>query len=131
LKPREIISGLELIEDLPGTGPPAQMGDTVVYNLRIHLNRGYEVPLNEMQAEQPLPEGTVEFIDGRPLVKHRLTLGKRKVIAGVEKSLADMMAGGYRRVRVSPHLAYGESGVPGLIPGNAVLLIELWMREVG
>jgi peptidylprolyl isomerase len=131
LKPREIISGLELIEDRPGTGPPAEMGDTVVYNLRIYLNRGDEVLVNEVQAEQSFPEATVESFDGRPLVRHRLTLGKRKAIAGVEKTLAGMMAGGYRRVRVSPHLAYGQSGVPGLIPGNAVLLIELWMLEVG
>lgn len=131
MQSQERISGLQLIEDLPGTGPPAEVGDAVVYNLRIHLNRGDEVLMNELQAEQLLPEATVEYVDGRPLISHRLTLGKREAIAGVEKALAGMKAGGYRRVRVSPHLGYGERGVPGSIPAHAVLLIELWMREVG
>jgi FKBP-type peptidyl-prolyl cis-trans isomerase len=41
-----------------------------------------------------------------------------------------MKPGGYRKVKVSPHLAYGERGIPGLIPTNAVLVIEIWLRQV-
>jgi FKBP-type peptidyl-prolyl cis-trans isomerase len=41
-----------------------------------------------------------------------------------------MKAGGYRKVRVSPHLAYREKGIAGLIPENAVLVIEIWLREI-
>jgi FKBP-type peptidyl-prolyl cis-trans isomerase len=41
-----------------------------------------------------------------------------------------MQAAGYRKIRVSPHLAYRDRGVPGLIPANAVLLVEVWVREV-
>jgi FKBP-type peptidyl-prolyl cis-trans isomerase len=39
-----------------------------------------------------------------------------------------MKAGGYRKV--SPHLAYREKGMAGLIPENAVLVIEIWLREI-
>ena len=41
-----------------------------------------------------------------------------------------MQVGGLRRVRVSPHLAYGAAGVPGLIPANAVLTFEVELLEV-
>ena len=41
-----------------------------------------------------------------------------------------MKKGGYRKVRISPHLAFRDKGLPGLVPANAVLVIELWLREV-
>jgi FKBP-type peptidyl-prolyl cis-trans isomerase len=51
-------------------------------------------------------------------------------MAGVEYSLLGMKEGGYRKVRVSPHLAYREEGLGDLIPANAVLIVELWLREL-
>ena len=44
-------SGIKLLNDREGSGESAKKGDTVIYNLRIHLNKGDEVPLNERQAE--------------------------------------------------------------------------------
>jgi FKBP-type peptidyl-prolyl cis-trans isomerase len=41
-----------------------------------------------------------------------------------------MKAGGYRKVRVSPHLAYRDKGIPDLIPPDAVLVVELWLRAI-
>ena len=41
-----------------------------------------------------------------------------------------MKSGGYRKVRVSPHLAYRDKGLPGLIPEDAVLVFEIWMQEI-
>jgi FKBP-type peptidyl-prolyl cis-trans isomerase len=41
-----------------------------------------------------------------------------------------MRVGGYRKVRISPHLAYGAAGVAGKIPANAVLVYELWLTSV-
>ena len=102
-------------------------GDRVTYNLRIFLNRGEEVPLNEAQAEE-VPAARLREEGGRPVVDRIITLGKRQAIAAVEYSLAGMREGGYRKVRASPHLAYGKQGVPGLIPENAVLILEIWLR---
>ena len=59
-----------------------------------------------------------------------LTLGRRRAIAGVEYALVGMKRGGYRKVRVNPHLAYRDQGVDGLVPANAVLIVELWLREI-
>ena len=121
--------GLELLVDDDGEGRAAADGDTLVFNMRVFLNRGDEVPLNEQQAAQ-LPASMIRTVAGRALVDHTLVLGKRRAIAGVEHALYGMKAGGHRRVRISPHLAYREHGVPGLIPGNAVLEVELWLREL-
>ena len=55
-------------------------------------------------------------------------LGCREAIAGVEHALMGMKVGGYRKVRVSPHLAYRDKGIPDLVPPDAVLIVELWLR---
>jgi|SRR5690349_24255464 FKBP-type peptidyl-prolyl cis-trans isomerase (trigger factor) len=123
-------SGIKLLEELEGTGEPAGKGDRVVYNLRIFRNRGEEVPLNERQAEHLAKEKIRTDDAGRPLVNHKITLGSREAMAGVKYSLIGMKPGGYRKVRVSPHLAYRDAGVDGLIPPDAVLIVELWLREL-
>ena len=45
--------------------------------------------------------------------------------AGLFYGLHGMRVGGTRTLRIAPHLAYGEKGVPGLIPANAVLTVEV------
>jgi FKBP-type peptidyl-prolyl cis-trans isomerase len=57
-------------------------------------------------------------------------LGSREAMAGVEYSLIGMKKGGYRKVRVSPHLAFRDKGLPDLVPPNAVLVVELWLRDL-
>ena len=128
-KIREIGRGITLLAEMGGQGPPAARGDRVIFNMKLWLNRGDEVPLNSIQAPH-LPEFMIRVVDGEKLVDHTAGLGRREVFAGVERTLVGMTAGGYRKVRVSPHLAYGEKGLPGLIPENAVLTIEIWLREI-
>jgi FKBP-type peptidyl-prolyl cis-trans isomerase (trigger factor) len=128
-KMSEVARGITLVTEVEGRGPPAARGDRIIFNMKIWLNRGDEVPLNAIQA-QHLPEQMIRSVAGEKLVDHAATLGKREIIAGVERSLIDMKAGGYRKVRVSPHLAYREKGLPGLIPEHAVLVVEIWLREI-
>ena len=122
-------SGIKLLDERDGAGAPAKKGDKVIYNLKIYLNKGEEVPLNERQAEY-LPEKMLRDENGSRFVDHNLTLGRRQAIAGVEHTLFGMKQGGYRKVRVSPHLAYRDQGLEGLIPANAVLIVELWLRQI-
>jgi FKBP-type peptidyl-prolyl cis-trans isomerase len=122
-------SGIKLLDELEGSGEAAKKGDKVVYNVRIHLNKGEEVPLNERQAEN-LPVNMLRTEKGRRLVDHEVILGKRRAIAGIEYALIGMKAGGYRKVRLSPHVAYRDEGLTDLIPPNAVLNVELWLRQV-
>jgi FKBP-type peptidyl-prolyl cis-trans isomerase (trigger factor) len=121
--------GIKLLAEHEGIGDPVKKGHRVVYNLKIFLNKGEEVPLNERQAEH-LPAEMIRTIEGDRFVDHRITLGSREAMAGVEYSLIGMKKGGYRKVRVSPHLAFRDKGLPDLVPPNAVLVVELWLRDL-
>lgn len=124
-----VARGIKLLEEIEGKGQTAKKGDRVVYNLRIFLNQGEEVPLNKVQSKN-LPVHMLRMEENFTFVDHTTTLGKRQTIAGVERSLIGMKEGGYRKVRVSPHLAYGEKGISGLIPEYAVLVIEIWLQKI-
>ena len=122
------LRGLKLLEEREGGGTPANKGDRVVFNMRLFLNKGDEVPLNTMQAEQ-LPKEMIRVVAGVTLIDHTIVLGHRESIAGVEHALMGMKVGGYRKVRVSPHLAYRGKGIPDLVPPDAVLVCDIWLRE--
>ena len=123
------LSGLTLLEEREGEGRSAERGDRVVYNARLFLNKGDEVPLNERQV-QHLPEDMIRVEAGVTFVDHKTLLGSRQTIAGVEHTLIGMKVGGYRKVRVSPHLAYRDKGIPDLVPPDAVLICEIWLRDI-
>jgi len=123
------LSGLKLLEEREGEGTPANKGDRVVYNTRIFLNQGDEVSLNAKQAEH-LPKEMVRVEGGVTFIDHSLVLGRRQAIAGVAHALMGMKVGGYRKVRVSPHLAYRDKGIQDLIPPDAVLICEIWLRDI-
>ena len=123
------MSGLKLLDEREGAGTPGKKGDRVVYNIRIFLNQGEEVPLNDIQAKQ-LPKEMVRVEDGVTFIDHTIVLGHRQAIAGIEHALIGMQVGGYRKVRVSPHLAYRDKGILDLIPPDAVLVVEIWLRDV-
>lgn len=103
------MSGIKVLEERAGTGAVAEKGDTVSFECAGFLSRGDCI--QEKRLEQA-------------------TLGRRQVIAGIGKALIGMREGGYRKVRISPHLAYRDSGVPGRIPPNAVLVYELTLISV-
>lgn len=123
------LSGLKLLEEREGEGSPARKGDRVTYNSRMFLNKGEEVPIQAKQIEQ-LPKDMIRVVDGISYVDHTVVLGRRQAIAGVEHALLDMKVGGYRKVRISPDLAYRDKGVPGFIPPNAVLIVKIWLRGI-
>lgn len=109
------MSGLTLLDEREGTGTPAHKGD--------------EVPLNDPQAKQ-LPKEIIRVVDGVTLIDRTIALGRREAMAGVEHALMGMKVGGYRKVRLSPHLAYRDKGIPDLIPPDAVLVVEVWLRAI-
>lgn len=123
------LSGIKLLEEREGEGTPANKGDRVLFNMRLFLNKGDEVPLNEMQAKH-LPKEMIRVVDGVTLIDRTIVLGRREAMAGVEHALMDMKVGGYRKVRVSPHLAYRDEGISNLVPPDALLIVELWLRKI-
>lgn len=72
----------------------------------------------------------IRVVDGVTFIDHTIVLGQRRAIAGVEHALIGMEADGYRKVRINSHLAYQDKGIPDLIPADAVLIVELWLRSL-
>jgi FKBP-type peptidyl-prolyl cis-trans isomerase len=102
-------SGIKLVEETEGEGSVAQKGDKVEFESQGFLNKG-------------------ECIQERMSATTRI--GERQIIAGIEYALIGMKPGGYRKIRISPHLAYRDAGVPDKIPPNAVLIYELWLQRI-
>lgn len=123
------LSGLKLLEEREGAGTPANKGDRVLFNMRLFLNKGDEVRLNETQTTH-LPKEMIRVVDGVTLIDRTIALGRREAVAGVEHALLGMKVGGFRKVRISPHLAYRDKGIPGLIPPDTVLIVEIWLRRI-
>ena len=126
----QISKGIKLLEDIPGNGPAAEKGDIVAYNARFFLRKGDEVTPDTKSIAAYRSHLHIRVVNGVELIDHTATLGKRQLIAGVEKALYGMRTGGYREVLVSPHLGYGKAGVDDSIPANAMLRILLWVRDV-
>ena len=105
----EIKPGIKLVSETEGIGPSVKKGDTITVRLNGWLNQG-----------EPVQENYVGEI----------VVGSRVVIPGIEYSLEGMKQGGKRKVKISPHLGYKETGVKDLIPSNAVLVYEIEILEV-
>lgn len=105
--------GIEIKDLTVGTGDEATKGSIVVANVREFLRRGDEV------SRAPL-FGTRRVID----------LTRRESIAGLRYGIRGMRVGGTREIVISPHLAYGEAGIPGRIPPNALLRCEVELVEI-
>jgi hypothetical protein len=71
------MSGLKLLDERERAGTPAKKGDRVGYNIRIFLNQGEKVSLNNFQAKQ-LPEDMVRVEAGFTFIDHRIVLGRRR-----------------------------------------------------
>lgn len=102
-------AGIRLESETTGTGREARSGDDVTIRYSLTLNRG----------------DTVQSLDS-----YRFTLGKRRVVAALEYGVLGMRVGGRRRYRAAPHLAYGNAGCEGLVPPNAVLLVDVTLLGV-
>jgi FKBP-type peptidyl-prolyl cis-trans isomerase len=102
-------SGVKIRDDSMGTGRLAEKGSQVTIRFDLSLNRGDVLRTGEIST---------------------FTIGKRQVIPGLEYGVSGMRVGGRRRIRLSPHLAYRDRGVPGLIPPDAVLVFEVELLAV-
>jgi FKBP-type peptidyl-prolyl cis-trans isomerase len=105
----EIKPGITLVSESVGSGQFVKKGDTVTVRLNGWLNHGDCVQENDV-------------VD--------IVVGRRDVIPGIEYSLEGMKPGGTRRVKISPHLGYKDTGVQGRIPANAVLIYDIEVLAV-
>ena len=98
-----------------------QRGHRYRIRIRLWLNEGQAVRWPAAWG----PVDTARLEDNGETLITELQLNRRSLINGLFYGVAGMCVGGTRRLEISPHLAYRETGVPGVIPGNAVLIAEI------
>lgn len=96
-----------------GTGPEAKVGDTVAVHYTGKLEDGTVFDTSRTRGEP------IEF-----------TLGAGRVIAGWEQGILGMKVGGSRTLVIPPALGYGDTGVPGAIPGGATLIFDVELMKI-
>jgi hypothetical protein len=118
---RRLRSGLTLLLDIPGAGEPVRRQHNYRIRLRLSLNRGE--PVRWQAPSGPVHVGRLED-DGATLITE-FRIDRRSLISGLFYGVDGMRVGGIRRLEIAPHLAYGDRGVPGIIPEHAVLIAEV------
>jgi peptidylprolyl isomerase len=96
------------ISEEEGTGKIAKNGDTVSVHYTGTLEDG-------TKFDSSLDRGT----------PFTFTLGIGQVIKGWDQGILGMKVGEKKTLTIAPELAYGEAGIPGIIPPNATLIFEV------
>ncbi len=103
-----------IIEDLLiGQGGEVKSGDTI----SIHYLG-------------TLPDGTKfdsSYDRGQPF---QTQIGVGQVIQGWDQGILGLKVGGKRRLTIPYQLAYGEFGIPGVIPPKATLIFEVELVSI-
>jgi ankyrin repeat protein len=123
--PRRLRSGLTLLNETRGKGEPVRRGHRYRIRLRLWLKNGRAVRWQSAWG----PVGAARLEENGETLITELQLNRRSLINGLFYGVDGMCVGGTRRLEISPHLAYREPGVPGVIPGNAVLIAEITILE--
>jgi hypothetical protein len=119
--------GLTLLVDVPGAGEPVRRLQRYRIRLRLHLNTGE--PVRWQAAWGPV--GIAALEDEGTTLLTEVRIDRRSLIAGLFYGVEGMRVGGMRRLEIAPHLAYGDRGVPDVIPAHAGLTAEITIVESG
>lgn len=116
-KPMEKVTELKIEDKVIGTGIEVLAGKTVKVNYTGSLTDGAVFDSNIIPS----------FRHVEPFI---FTLGAGQVIKGWDEGVAGMKVGGKRVLTIPSSMGYGDSGVPGAIPGGATLIFEVELLGV-
>jgi len=109
--------GVELLSESLGDGPVVVRHKHYQVRLCMWLSRGEPVVWDKSLYNRVEEDGVTRISD--------VHVHRGRLIAGLFYGMQGMHVGGTRTLRIAPHLAYGEQGVPGVIAANALLTIEV------
>lgn len=107
------ITELQIEELSVGSGEVAQIGDTVSVHYTGTLTDGTKFDSSKDR--------------GTPF---EFTIGEGMVIKGWDEGVPGMKIGGSRKLTIPYTMAYGERGIPGVIPAKATLIFEVELLEI-
>ena len=122
---RRLRSGLTLLVDIVGTGEAVRRQHRYRIRLRLWLNKRQAVRWPTAWG----PAGAARLEDEGETLFTEVRIDRRSLVNGLFYGADGMRIGGTRRLEIAPHLAYGDRGVPGVIPPGAVLTAELTILE--
>jgi hypothetical protein len=116
--------GIKILEDVVGEGPEIQRHRFYRMSLRIWLNKGDPViwtkPFGLLDQAHVSDDGQTLTADYR--------IDREFLFGGLFYGIEGMRIGGKRLLKLSPHLAYRDAGVEGMIPPKAVLKVEVFIH---
>lgn len=122
---KRLRSGLTLLVDIPGSGDLVRRQHNYRIRLRLWLHRGD--PVRWQAASGPVGAAWLEDEGATLMTEARID--RHTFINGLFYGIDGMRVGGMRRLEIAPHLAYGDRGVPGIIPAGAVLTAEITILD--
>jgi uncharacterized protein len=115
---RRLRHGLHLLWDVPGEGELVRRQQAYRIRLRVWLADG-----TPMRWPEDSTEDTEIDVMGDRIATTYVNRGR--TINGLFYGLEGMRIGGTRRLELAPSVAYGDAGVPGVIPPRATLRVEI------
>jgi peptidylprolyl isomerase len=106
-------SGLKYYELAAGDGATPEPGQLVAVHYTGWLEDGTKF------------DSSLDW--GQPFI---FPLGEQMVIPGWDEAVSTMKVGDQRQLVVPPELAFGETGIDGLIPPNSTLIFEVELVEI-
>ncbi len=106
-------SGLQYVDLQVGDGTTPTVGQLVTVNYTGFLE-----------------DGTVFDSSRERNTPFSFNIGEGRVIQGWDEGLATMSVGSNRLLIIPADLAYGESGIPDVIPPNATLIFDVELLEI-
>ena len=107
-------SGLKYHDLVVGKGPQPKPGQTVIVNYTGKFTNGKVFDSSLLPGRKPF----------------ELHLGRGEVIKGWDEGLSTMHVGGKRKLIIPPELAYGASGMPGVIPPYSTLTFDVELLKI-
>lgn len=117
--------GVKLLQETIGDGAEIERQKYYQIQLRCWLNKGEAIKWKH-------PWGMVDrsrLLEDGELLITSVRINREHLISGLFYGVEGMKIGGIRKLKISPHLAYGERGLPGIIPDNAALICEIKILE--
>jgi len=114
-------SGIKLLDEHIGTGEEIQRRKWYRMSFRMWLPKGEPIKWSKPFG---LLDKMVISEDGQTLTAD-YRIDRVFLFSGLFYGIEGMRIGGKRTLKISPHLAYREKGIEGVVPPNAVLKVEV------
>ncbi|MGA8263242.1 MAG: FKBP-type peptidyl-prolyl cis-trans isomerase [Ignavibacteriaceae bacterium] len=122
-------SGLEFMDDTLGTGKEAKAGDLVQIHFSAWIIKDTTNLFSDWSKDSTRISSSIGStrIHSKPV---KFVLRKNSFINGLDEGIEGMKEGGYRTIIIPSKLAYGERGMPPVIPPNASLKFQVQLLQV-